>query len=103
MKERNTHIHKQRKSGDSLHGQNQERDHGKVSAVRVSFNPGQNLLKGRALISVESIEKIHRNCRKFREMQCTVTSQTMYLTKRGPPLNNSCNQSALHTKRGGAI
>lgn len=58
-KEKSTYIHEQRKPGDSLHGQNQERDHGKVSAIRVRFDPGQNLLKGRALVSVESREKIY--------------------------------------------
>lgn len=57
-KKKNTHIHEQRKPGDSLHGQNEERDHGKVSAVRVSFNPRENLLKGLALISVKSKEKV---------------------------------------------
>lgn len=46
-----THIHQQGQSCDSLHGKDEEGDHGKVPAVRVGLDPCQYLLKGRAFIS----------------------------------------------------
>lgn len=46
-----THIHQQGQSCDSLHGKDEEGDHGKVPAVWVGLDPCQYLLKGRAFIS----------------------------------------------------
>lgn len=42
---RSSHIHQQGEASDSLHGEDEEGDHGQVPAILVGLDPGQHLLK----------------------------------------------------------